>query len=646
MVTASEIRTFQSATVGELSQAQSLIFRGKEFAARGDTRLQKIIAVLGTLSQIERDKAIAEAQAGEQVQTLATPQDIAQQTLIAPVQTFIPSGVTQQQIRQKQIISQPSIPQGVVSAVPQPTGILERSLAEVQTTRREIAQREQEGILKQAKLLGLTIPTSALGLSLFVKSFVTSPIETAKQIPGSIKSQLEFATSGELAQLIRDEPGTVVGIAATEILIAKGLGTAVSKVGQVTLKTAKNITPLVKKIITIPKGKKGQARTFEQLTAALKKEGKEISLDKVINDLKFKKVGKTVKDKTRTEKIQDIRKIFTELKKEKDPILRKKQIQDISKLLKEAHGEAQAKSLVRDFLSQEGITPSVRKVSTERLAPTTPEAIGALLLEAPEAIGITDVELSAAQVFLENKFSPLSGGKQIFFEDTGTRLKFSLESKESELLTTIPALRTAFKQATTQSEKLRLGQALTNAQSQLTRTKQLTKQLLKSKQLSKQVSPLKTVQNLFIRPVKKQAIKKKAKVTPRPKIPRIPKGVGKTKLVKELVKLKKQGVNVVVGMGKKQRIIGKNLPAFKALKRGRDFVDENIEASFRLKKSGKTTKKKDIKPFNVGKKFRPSRRNVLFLVEKRKFRLDSPSEKRQIKAAPKRKSIKSKRRKK
>ncbi len=627
MVTASEIRTFQSATSSELQQAQSLIFRGKGFAARGDPRLSAIIAVLGTLQQVARDRAIAEAQAREQVQTLARAEDIALQSFPVQVQTLIPP--TQIQLREQQLF------QPTVVGVPQPTGILERSLAEVQATRRQIAQRDQEGILKQAKLLGLTIPTSALGLSLFVKSFVTDPVGTAKQIPGSIKRQLKFATSGELARLIRDEPGTVVGIAATEILIAKGLGKGVSVVGGKVITTTKNITPLLKKIITVPKGKKGQARTFEQLTEALRKEGKEISLDDVINDLKFKKVGKVVKEKSRVEKISDIRKIFNELKKEKDPILRQKQIKDISRLLKEAHGETQARSLIKDFLAQEGITPSVRR-PTGALAPTAPEAIGALLIEAP---GIPQVELSAEQLLLENKFSPLSGGKQIFFQDTGTRLKVSLESKESQLSATIPALRTAFKQATTQSEKLRLAQALRNAQDQLQRTKQLTKQLVKSKTLLKQFSPLKTLQNLFIQPIKKPVTKKKAKPRPRPrpKIPRIPTGVEKTKLVKRLVQLKKQGVNVVVGMGKKQKIVAKNLPPFKALKFGRDFVDKNIAASFRLKKTGKKTKKKDIKPFNVGKKFRPSKVNPLFIVEKRKFRLDSPSEKRQIKAAPRRK---------
>jgi len=123
----------------------------------------------------------------------------------------------------------------------------------------------------------------------------------------------------------------------------------------------------------------------------------------------------------------------------------------------------------------------------------------------------------------------------------------------------------------------------------------------------------------------------------------IPKGVTKTLLVKTLIKIKKkQGVDVVVGMGKKQKIVAKNLPPFKALKTGRDFVDKNIAASFSLRKSGKKTKKKDIKPFNVGNKFRPSKRNPLFIVEKKQFRLDSKSEVKQIKSARRNKKRKKK----
>jgi len=94
MVSASDIKTFQSATSSELQQAQSLIFRGREGAARGDPRLQRIIAVLGARSQVARDKAISQAREREQsqaLQTLARPEDFAQQSFAAPVQTRIPT---------------------------------------------------------------------------------------------------------------------------------------------------------------------------------------------------------------------------------------------------------------------------------------------------------------------------------------------------------------------------------------------------------------------------------------------------------------------------------------------------------------------------------------------------------------------------
>lgn len=93
-----------------------------------------------------------------------------------------------------------------------------------------------------------------------------------------------------------------------------------------------------------------------------------------------------------------------------------------------------------------------------------------------------------------------------------------------------------------------------------------------------------------------------------------------------------QGVDVVVGMQiRKKRKIANNLPPFMALKKAQEYVDKNIEASFKLVKSGKKTNRKDIAPFNVGFKFRPSKTNPLYVVEKRAYRLDSPREKLQIK---------------
>ncbi len=159
--------------------------------------------------------------------------------------------------------------------------------------------------------------------------------------------------------------------------------------------------------------------------------------------------------------------------------------------------------------------------------------------------------------------------------------------------------------------------------------------------------------------LKSKLILKQRLITPLARVPRvsppvipvvpiikIPKGVSRTKTVKALAALGKQGVDIITGLKeRKKRILRKNLPAFKALKFGRGYVDRNIEASYKLVPSGKKAKGKDIKPFNVGVKFRPSKVNPLFLVEKRKFRLDHPQERRQIKLlrqAKKRKPIKRK----
>lgn len=99
-----------------------------------------------------------------------------------------------------------------------------------------------------------------------------------------------------------------------------------------------------------------------------------------------------------------------------------------------------------------------------------------------------------------------------------------------------------------------------------------------------------------------------------------------------LSKIKGKGVDVVTGFGGKKKVVGKNLPKNKALKRGLDFVSDNIEASFRLVETGKKATGKDIRFPTVSGQFRLSKRNPLVLVEKRKFRLDTPRERAQLKA--------------
>ena len=88
-VSSSEARALQTATRSELEQAQSLIFRGKQFAARGDPRLQRIINALSALGvqspQIEQLKR--EARAREEAKA---------QAQLQPSGVIVPSTVTVQ----------------------------------------------------------------------------------------------------------------------------------------------------------------------------------------------------------------------------------------------------------------------------------------------------------------------------------------------------------------------------------------------------------------------------------------------------------------------------------------------------------------------------------------------------------------------
>lgn len=103
-----------------------------------------------------------------------------------------------------------------------------------------------------------------------------------------------------------------------------------------------------------------------------------------------------------------------------------------------------------------------------------------------------------------------------------------------------------------------------------------------------------------------------------------------------LTKLKGAGVNVTTGTGKKTKTIYRNLPPFMALKRGSEYIKRNIEASFKLVKSGKMPRQKDVRAFNLGKMFRSGKKDPLRIVEKRKYRLDTPTERAQIQRARRR----------
>ena len=84
----------------------------------------------------------------------------------------------------------------------------------------------------------------------------------------------------------------------------------------------------------------------------------------------------------------------------------------------------------------------------------------------------------------------------------------------------------------------------------------------------------------------------------------------------------------------------------RALKQGSQIVDNSLLATFKVRASKKKTNLKDIKFTVDSKKFRPFKRRKGVkiplqqgFIERRKFRLDTPGEKRQIKTVRKAKEF-------
>jgi hypothetical protein len=222
--------------------------------------------------------------------------------------------------------------------------------------------------------------------------------------------------------------------------------------------------------------------------------------------------------------------------------------------------------------------------------------------EAQKALGVSKVSSL-------NKVSTLQKSSQ------------SLNQAVSNVEKSISKLKSSLASATTTMQKTSLRQAI----------RQLTLQQQQLKQRQRQ----RTKQKLTIN-------QKRFRVRKTPKLPLFD---SNSKTVKNLMLIGKQKrlVKILTGIpNQKRKTLGKPLPPFRALRKAQSYVDRNIQASFILKPTNKKFKGKDIPPIVIGKKFRPSKTNSLFIVEKRKYRLDSIGEKRQIQSAKVRIPIKRK----
>ncbi len=208
----------------------------------------------------------------------------------------------------------------------------------------------------------------------------------------------------------------------------------------------------------------------------------------------------------------------------------------------------------------------------------------------------------------------------------------------------------------TQQEKLSIKQRAKQLISlaQQSRTKQIATLGITSPQALSQRQRTSQVERLFLRQLQAQKLRNlitSTGITPTSGRPRppirpptpppivvpLPKGELNVVLRSALRKLGAQSFDVVVGRGKKAKTIASSLPQFRALRRGADSISKNITASFKLVASNKLPTQPDIKPFNLGRKFRLGKRDKTSIVEKRGFRLDSKSELAQISSARRRK---------
>jgi len=516
-----------------------------------------------------------------------------------------------------------------------------------------IAKAQEAGILETGKAFGLGLLSAPFTLASFGVGLVTRPKRELitfgaglQEIPEQFK-QAPFTTAGTLG-------GEVVGQWLTIGTFAR-----ISRSGGFEFNLKKfnaEAAPKLKRILesqkVLLKDKRAMAsaEAFQILKKALKKEKKDL--------IPRSEALKAFEKKFRDEKIRIIEQAFRKELKEKGEITQANR--DMAEKFMRDAGlrEFEINNILAEISRREGIlilkenlrTGDITKAEFDfqfiKLKNLRVQLARQLqqqrILESQTQVGQSPIGQQAQPNLFFKKVKPKTQqqllqeiGEPITIQQQGFFLSAKQLTKQKSTQKEILFLKTTFKTSLTIKQRTKLAQKIQQKERQLSIFRVTSAISQKRKQLT-----LLGGGDLFFRDLRKPPTKPPTKPPKKPTKIKLPKGTKETKLVKALVKLKKQGVNVVVGQGKKQRIVAKNLPPFKALKFGRNYVDKNIAASFRLKKSGKKTKKKDIKPFNVGNKFRPSKRNVLIVVEKRKFRLDSPTEKRQIKAAPKRKSTK------
>lgn len=499
---------------------------------------------------------------------------------------------------------------------------------DAQVTKSKISRFLTGDIGKQ--FIGVGIP----GIVGFPVAPLGQPMITAEEI--KIELRKHGLSAKVLAEFIPETPAEVAVVAAIGAIAGAGipivskltirgvqlLGTLTAldtdaapetRIAGTLLAVAPLIPFLTKQIAKLDPSTKpsGRLRTaFSLLEALYKKEGKKkspLDLGRISQELSFKLEGKVLRETTLSERVSIIRKIFEKIKKTEDPQLQKEQTKGLIKFLEASWGKEKTNIVLKEYLTQEGFSflpkqslgSGLQQFISRKVAAVIPPVIKVEPKIKPPKLAPPKVKL---------KEPP----KSLFFVET------KQQARQRQIPGQLFFTKTPQEIKTTQRQLLRAKLKQ--------RQKQQQKQLLLFKAATKQIQALKLKEPKII-----PAIKPFPKVIKPLKKFRLPKGVTSTPTTKALRMLGKGGVNILVGQKpSKQKIIGKNMAAFRALKKGLKFIDNTLDASFQLLPTGKKAKRIDIKPFNIGSRFRASKRDPKIIVEKKAFRLSSPKERKDI----------------
>ena len=386
------------------------------------------------------------------------------------------------------------------------------------------------------------------------------------------------------------------------------------------------------------KTKKGQQR-FAELESFFKKKGKEKksdlqkALDKAANRLtvRTERVGKkvTLRDTTAGEKIQFLRTSLEKARQTKDPKLRKKQIEGIVKFTKSELGEVSAKSLFRDLLAQEGFVKSPnfkslikKEVASSFVIPSVPTPqITPLSLE--ESVKVsrfdpTGFSKEALRNFERVKKANLRNNQRIATarsKDAQRKELFQSRTLDNKIKNDLRI------NSQIQKDKLRqlLSLRLNKLASQSLVQQQILQQRLVVQQSQIQLKTFAQRSALRLRPkLKGKRILKKPFAKSE--------GILKRKIPKPFAKLKKFQPFAKVSPASKNKFkaLGKPTTLQKAKKRLFRKLDRTISSSGFINKNGKRVAPKRLPP---AFRFSRNKKTPRLIVERKKFRINSPGEK-------------------